>query len=137
MSATIEHIEAGGVIYGVIVRASHRPDKTTFVTEPWSNQQVGHVVYPKGGVVPRHYHKQIDRHLTGTGEVLLIQKGRCAVIFYDFNQMPVTTRTLETGDLLLIYAQAGQGHGFEMFEDTVMLEVKQGPYTGDDEKVRF
>ena len=29
------------------------------------------------------------------------------------------------------------GHGFRMLEDTVFLEVKQGPYTGVDEKERF
>jgi hypothetical protein len=29
------------------------------------------------------------------------------------------------------------GHGFRMLEDTVILEVKQGPYTGEDEKERF
>ena len=31
----------------------------------------------------------------------------------------------------------GGGHGFRMLEDTVFLEVKQGPYTGLDEKERF
>jgi hypothetical protein len=31
----------------------------------------------------------------------------------------------------------GGGHGFHMLEDTVLLEVKQGPYTGIDEKEHF
>jgi len=30
-----------------------------------------------------------------------------------------------------------RGHGFEFLEDTVMIEVKQGPYMGEDDKVRF
>jgi hypothetical protein len=29
------------------------------------------------------------------------------------------------------------GHGFRMLEDTVLLEVKQGPYGGQAEKSRF
>jgi hypothetical protein len=29
------------------------------------------------------------------------------------------------------------GHGFEMLEETEMIEVKQGPYTGDADKIRF
>jgi len=29
------------------------------------------------------------------------------------------------------------GHGFRMLENTVFLEVKQGPYTGLEEKERF
>jgi hypothetical protein len=31
----------------------------------------------------------------------------------------------------------GGGHGFRMLENTVLLEVKQGPYTGIDEKRLF
>jgi hypothetical protein len=31
----------------------------------------------------------------------------------------------------------GGGHGFRMTEDTVLLEVKQGPYPGVQEKERF
>ena len=29
------------------------------------------------------------------------------------------------------------GHGFEMLEPTEMIEVKQGPYSGDQDKSRF
>ncbi len=31
----------------------------------------------------------------------------------------------------------GGAHGFEMLEDTVMVEVKQGPYMGTQEKRYF
>jgi hypothetical protein len=29
------------------------------------------------------------------------------------------------------------GHGFEVMEDVEMIEVKQGPYGGDQDKTRF
>jgi hypothetical protein len=29
------------------------------------------------------------------------------------------------------------GHGFRMLEDTVLLEIKQGPYSGLGEKEQF
>ena len=32
---------------------------------------------------------------------------------------------------------ASGGHGFTMLEQTEMIEVKQGPYAGDRDKVRF
>lgn len=132
-----EHLDVDGTRYGIVIRADHRPDKTTFYTLPTTNQQVGHIIYPAGGRVPRHYHKQLDRHIKGTTEVLLVQSGRCVVTFYDGDQTPVIARELRAGDLLLIHAKEGQGHGFEMFDDTVMLEIKQGPYVGPDEKVYF
>jgi hypothetical protein len=53
---------------------------------------------------------------------------------YNDQQELVATRELETGDIMLM---VGGGHGFRMMEDTVFLEVKQGPYTGMDEKERF
>jgi hypothetical protein len=31
----------------------------------------------------------------------------------------------------------GGGHGFRMLEDTLLLEVKQGPYLECEEKERF
>jgi hypothetical protein len=31
----------------------------------------------------------------------------------------------------------GGGHGFRLLEDTVMLEIKQGPYLGADDKDLF
>jgi mannose-6-phosphate isomerase-like protein (cupin superfamily) len=29
------------------------------------------------------------------------------------------------------------GHGFEVLEELEMIEVKQGPYAGDQDKTRF
>ena len=117
-----------------IVRAQVCPDKTTFLTPQDLNLQLGFVVYPANGVVPRHVHLPLERHTIGTSEVLIIKKGRCAVDFYNSNRELVTTRELGEGDIVLLVEG---GHGFRTFEDTVFLEIKQGPYTGQQEKERF
>jgi hypothetical protein len=41
---------------------------------------------------------------------------------------------VDCGDVILL---AYGGHGFEMLEPTEMIEVKQGPYAGDNDKTRF
>ena len=41
---------------------------------------------------------------------------------------------LKTGDVILL---ADGGHGFEMIEETEMIEVKQGPYLEEEDKIRF
>jgi hypothetical protein len=117
-----------------IIRPDIFPDRTTFVTPPEFKQQVGFVVYPAGGEVPRHVHRDLERHLIGTSEVLVVAKGKCLIDVYDDQRELVATRQLITGDITLLISG---GHGFRMLEDTVFLEVKQGPYTGLDEKVRF
>lgn len=137
MNETIEQLVVEDVMYGILVRSAHQPSSTSFVTLPESPQQVGHIVYPKGGAIPRHYHRPVKRQLVGTSEIILVKKGRCIVTFYDQDRIPVLSRTLDTGDLLFIIASDGQGHGFEMLENTVLLDIKQGPYTGDIEKALF
>jgi hypothetical protein len=130
----VERIMDQGRPLAYIIRCSFQPDKTTFLTPPEFKQQVGYVVYPAGGTVARHLHKPLERHLVGTSEVLILRRGRCLVDVYNDQQVLVGTRELETGDIMLM---VGGGHGFRMLEDTVLLEVKQGPYTGVDEKQLF
>ncbi|MBN1146701.1 MAG: hypothetical protein JXA78_05560 [Anaerolineales bacterium] len=117
-----------------IIRGSFMPGTTTFLTPPEFKQQVGYVVYPAGGEIARHLHKPIPRQLVGTSEVLVVKKGHCLIDIYNDDHAWVATRELFPGDVMLM---VGGGHGFRMLEDTVFLEVKQGPYTGLDEKERF
>lgn len=117
-----------------IIRGDLEPDKTTFLTPDEFKQQVGFVVYPQGGEIVRHVHRSIERNLIGTSEVLIIRRGHCFIDVYNDTRELVATRELKTGDIMLM---VGGGHGFRMIEDTVFLEVKQGPYLGIDEKERF
>jgi hypothetical protein len=129
-----EIISWKGLPLTYIIHADSLPDQTTFLTPPEFKQQVGFVVYPAGGEVSRHTHRQLERHLVGTSEVLILKKGRCLMdIFSDEHEL-VATRELKEGDIMLM---VGGGHGFRMLEDTVFIEIKQGPYTGLEEKDRF
>lgn len=130
----IERILKGNQPLAYIIRGGFAPDKTTFFTPPEFKQQVGFVVYPEGGEIARHVHVPLERHLVGTSEVLVLRSGRCLIDIYDDDRELVATRELQTGDVMLM---VGGGHGFRMLEDTVFLEVKQGPYTGLEEKERF
>jgi hypothetical protein len=66
--------------------------------------------------------------------VLFIKSGKVRVDFYDDDKNYLESRILEKGDVILL---AAGGHGFEMIENAEMIEVKQGPYCGDEDKVRF
>jgi hypothetical protein len=131
---SVEHISSGDTPLCYIIRAGLLPEQTTFLTPPEFKQQVGFVVYLAGGEIARHVHRPLERRLVGTSEVLILQQGRCLIDIYNDDRQLVATRELATGDIMLM---VGGGHGFRMLEDTVFLEVKQGPYTGLDEKERF
>ncbi len=130
----IEEVHAAGRPLVLIVRSQFHPDQTHFVTDDSLPMQVGFIVYPCGGEVARHVHVPLERSLVGTSEVLIVRSGRCEMDVYDDDRTLVTTRELVAGDVVVIFAG---GHGFRMLEDTTFLEVKQGPYTGLDEKERF
>jgi hypothetical protein len=134
----IETIADSGTVLAYIARGAGAPepppDRTTFLTPDDCNLQVGHVVYPAGGEIARHMHLPVKRSLTGTTEVLLMQRGRCEVDVYTEDRRLVATRELHAGDILIA---VGGGHGFRVIEDTVLLEIKQGPYPGGAEKERF
>ena len=117
-----------------MLSGDHNPPSTEFVTTSDLNLQVGLIKYPAGGVIRPHVHRPLERHIVGTGEVLLVRSGKAEVSLYDDERQLVAQRLLQQGDLLLLVSA---GHGFRMLEDTVLLEVKQGPYTGLDEKERF
>lgn len=129
-----EIITADGQELAYIIRARIEPEKTTFLTPDSFKQQVGFVVYPAGGTVRPHRHLPLERHLVGTSEVLVVRSGRCEMDVYRDDGTLVATRELLPGDVMIMVAG---GHGFRMLEDTVLLEIKQGPYTGLTEKEHF
>ena len=132
--STIEHTHAGEQLIAIIISQDYNPSSTEFVTTSDLNLQVGFIKYPAGGVIQTHVHRPLERHIVGTGEVLFVRSGKAEVSLYDDERQLVAQRVLQQGDLLLLVSG---GHGFRMLEDTVLLEVKQGPYTGLDEKERF
>jgi hypothetical protein len=129
-----EIIEADGVTLAMVISGSYEPTKTTFVTPDSFYQQGGFVIYPAGGHIPSHYHTPIERHLTITSETLIVRKGVMNMRLYDKNLNLVATRRIQQGDIVILVAG---GHGFDVLEDVVLYEIKQGPYTGLVEKIIF
>ena len=130
----IEVIGTNNQELAYIIRGSYHPTETNFLTPPELKQQVGYIVYSAGAEIQRHSHRAIKRQIIGTSEVLVIKSGRCLIDIYGDEQQLIATRELGVGDVVLL---VGGGHGFRMLENTVLLEIKQGPYTGLDEKERF
>jgi hypothetical protein len=130
----VEHITWNGSPLAYIIRAELDPRETTFLTPGTFTQQVGFIVYAGGTEIPRHVHRPVERRLNETAEVLIVRRGHCEVDFYNDARDLVEVRKLCAGDILILVAG---GHGFRMLEDTVLLEVKQGPYTGLSERERF
>jgi|SRR6185369_8926587 len=133
-SGLVEHVVWHDQHIATIIRKDYLPETTTFISPDSYYQQAGFVVYPKDGVVARHTHLPLQRHLVGTPETLMIRKGRAEIELYGLNKSLIGTWMLEEGDIILLVSG---GHCLKCLEDTVFFELKQGPYTGLVEKERF
>jgi mannose-6-phosphate isomerase-like protein (cupin superfamily) len=130
----IEKIIHQGKPLAFILRAGYRVEGIEFFTPNDFSQQLGYMNRPKGYVIPPHVHQPVAREVHFTKEVLFIRSGKVRVDFYDDNQNYLESRILKQGDVVLL---AFGGHGFEMLEASEIIEVKQGPYAGEEDKVRF
>ena len=134
MTTQIESVEFHGVQYAMIFRKPRADNRVEFYTSPESPFQLGAFNMQKGSTIPPHIHQPCRRELHATTEVLVIQSGELQVDFYDEHRTFCGSKTLTTGDVIILLEG---GHGFRVTEDLTMLEIKQGPYAGDLDKVRF
>jgi hypothetical protein len=132
-SVSAESITAHDLTLALVIRAAPAPPGAQFVTPPEAGLQVGVLTHAEGANIPRHKHHQIERQVSGTSEVLLVRSGSCEVDVYDDEDL-IATAQLLAGDVIVLLAG---GHALRMLEDTVLVEVKQGPYPGVEEKERY
>jgi len=130
----VEYIEKMGIVYAIIIRRNFDEEGVKFFTPSDFSQQLAYMHHPKGKIIEPHIHNLVRREVHYTQEVLVIKRGRLRVDFYDENKEYFESRILEEGDIILL---ASGGHGFEALEEIEMIEIKQGPYAGEEDKVRF
>lgn len=127
-------ISRGGTVLAMIIPARYSEPGIQFFTPPEFSQQLAYMRHPAGKQILPHVHNPVAREVLYTHEVLFLRKGRLRVDFYDQERNYLESRVLEAGDTILL---ASGGHGFEALEEIEMIEVKQGPYSGELDKTRF
>jgi mannose-6-phosphate isomerase-like protein (cupin superfamily) len=130
----IERITNGDALLAIIVSHRFREPGIHFFTTTDLSQQLAFMRHPAGKVIAPHFHNPVPREVQFTQEVLFIKRGRLRVDFYDEDRCHLESRILEVGDTIMLVSG---GHGFEVLEDVEMMEVKQGPYAGEQDKTVF
>ncbi len=130
----IEQVIDHNQLLALIVTHEFNKPGIHFFTPNELSQQLAYMHHPTGKVIEPHVHNPVNRQVQYTQEVLFIKKGKLRVDFYNDQQQYLESRILESGDVILLVTG---GHGFEVLEEIEMIEVKQGPYIGDQDKTRF
>lgn len=130
----VERIVHESQLLAMIISNQFAERGVHFFTPGELSQQVAIMRHDAGRVIAPHVHTPAPREIVYTNEVLVIRRGRLRVDFYTREQAYLTSRELVAGDIILLITG---GHGFEVLEDIDMIEVKQGPFMGEQDKTRF
>ncbi len=125
----VEYIKHDNEVLAIILRKDFSKEGANFFTGPDDSFQFGVLQYEKGKRILAHKHIRVKREIDLVCEVLFIQKGKVEVTFYDDNENKIDSRILNAGDTILLKKF---GHGFELLEESKIVEIKQGPYLGKE-----
>jgi hypothetical protein len=130
----LEYLFYDGNLYAIVLRDDYKGNSVRFFTPDSFSQQLGYLPHKKGDIIKSHEHRIDEKTMTYTQEVLVVKEGKVKINFFDKDHRQVLSAQLNTGDVVLLVSG---GHGFEFLENTIMIEIKQGPYTGANDKVIF
>ncbi|MFR3205575.1 MAG: hypothetical protein ACLTOO_08290 [Oscillospiraceae bacterium] len=134
MMGQVEEVKKKNRLLAMIIRNDYQCEGVDFITPSEYSQQVAYMHHPTGKIIDAHVHNLVHRNVVLTQEVLIIKKGILRVDFYDEYEDYLESRNLYAGDIILLVSG---GHGFKVIDEVEMIEVKQGPYSGDQDKKRF
>ena len=128
-------VDKNGLLCAQFIRNPfYSKDRINFLTDNNLEMQVGSMQHPKGHIIESHLHFLNKRKIENTSEVLIIVEGSLKAKIYDQDKNFIKDIVMKKGDILILVRG---GHGFEVLEDIKMIEVKQGPFNGSIDKVRF
>lgn len=131
----IEKIDFDGELFALIISSHNiKSEGIEFITDGNSLLEFGLMKYKSGHKIQPHIHKPFKRVTFGTNEVIFIKKGRVLIDFFDENRNYICSKTLNKDDWVILLKG---GHGFKILDNSELVEVKNGPYVNNNDKVRF
>jgi len=122
-------------LYALIIKDSYQNKKgISFFTKDVSNQQIGFMNHPKNYIIKPHKHQKRETKIYLTTEVIIIQKGKLRVDFYDTKKKYLFSVVIKKNQIIML---VHGGHGFKALEPVKMLEIKQGPFVSNKDKIKF
>jgi hypothetical protein len=123
-----------GNIIAIVVKKGFNKNGVNFLSKQDFPLQLGISSYKKGGEIKAHFHIENETKINKIQEIVHIESGKTRVNLYNLNGKKFKSVMLSMGDTIFF---VDGGHGFEILEDTKIIEVKQGPYFGKDKDKRM
>lgn len=120
-------------LMALVIHPAFHKKGISFLTDNDQFQQVAYMQHQSGHEILPHYHNKIPRTVDYTSETLVIRKGILSVDLYE-HEKTIYSFELKEGDILTLFFG---GHGFKVLDSVEMIEIKQGPFVGPEDKTRF
>ncbi len=117
----------------LLIRSNFHDSGIRFLTEDSEYMQVAYMAHPSGHVITPHFHNKIPRIIDFTCETLIVRRGQLKVDLYEDEKIRHTFE-MKAGDIVTLFSG---GHGFTVIDEVEMIEIKQGPFVGPEDKTRF
>ncbi len=122
-------------LYALIVDNNYRKMRgVNFFSSNDLPQQFGYIYQKKNHIIPPHTHRKRSTKVFITSEVLIILKGILRIDFYDLKQKYLFSKIIKKGQIIFLLHGS---HGFKVVKDLQMIEVKQGPFKKNMDKIKF
>lgn len=125
---------ATDTLLAIVVRSDFRGGQYNFMTPDDFPMQLGVNFYAAGQRIQPHLHVETPRAVNDQQELIVMKRGRAMLHLYTEARELAFDVELRSGDCVLL---AHGGHGFDVLEETQLIEAKQGPYLGVGEKIKF
>ena len=105
-----------------------------FFTASNLNMQIGLMGHSKNHIIKPHFHINRKKIVKQMSELLIIFSGQLRVYVYNKKKLRDKSLILNKKDMILLISG---GHGFKVLKKLEMLEIKQGPFIGEKDKMRL
>ncbi|KAF5038306.1 hypothetical protein DSECCO2_555620 [anaerobic digester metagenome] len=126
----MEIVSDNGVKLAMVLRPDDFKPGLSFFTDDSDFIQLGSWRYAAGTRLAAHNHNTVARESVRTQEAVVVLRGRLRAAVYAEGDALLGSLEAGPGDVMVFFAG---GHGYEILEDdTLVIEVKNGPYPGPE-----
>lgn len=101
------------------------------LVDPEERLQVAILQFEKGKLFQPHIHLKRERPILVTQEAWVVLKGSVKVRYFDLDKNHIADVVLSAGDISMTFRG---GHGYEMLEDSEVVEFKLGQFAAEGDK---
>jgi|TARA_Y100000389_G_scaffold204238_1_gene255774 hypothetical protein len=125
----IKEVTYNNEIISEIFSLDEIPEGLTFLSQDERFIQFGTWNYKKGQLLDAHFHNTFDRTSNITQEIVIVLKGSLSCKLYNKNKDLIDELIVRENQFIVQYSLV---HEYMVIEDSIVLEVKNGPYFGPD-----